>query len=82
MYPQGVSPYGVADLSGNVWEWCLNEYDNPGRVQVEGDEPRVLRGGSWDYGVNLAAAPVRHWDDPGGRLDDYGFRVCAVLPPP
>ena len=50
MYPHEKpeqSPYGVADLSGNVWEWCLNEYEKPERIQEEGDAYRVLRGGSW-----------------------------------
>jgi formylglycine-generating enzyme required for sulfatase activity len=85
MYPHKApddSPYGVADLSGNVWEWCLNEYSNPERVQLEGDEWRVLRGGSWYYVDNYAAAPFRHGNGPNYRGDIYGFRVCAVLPPP
>jgi formylglycine-generating enzyme required for sulfatase activity len=81
MYSQGNSPYGVADLSGNVWEWCLNEYNNPERVQLEGDEWRVLRGGSWSYVDRYAAAPFRHRDLPYARLYRYGigFRVCAVI---
>ena len=27
LYPHAASPYGVLDLAGNVWEWCLNEYE-------------------------------------------------------
>jgi hypothetical protein len=46
-YPKGASPYDVLDMSGNVWEWCLNEYENPKNVDLGGDAARVVRGGSW-----------------------------------
>ena len=54
---KGVGPYGSHDLSGNVWEWCEDWYDeayyslspreNP--VNREKGKYRVLRGGSWYY---------------------------------
>ncbi len=35
------------DMSGNVWEWYLNEYANPDDSNVAGEATRALRGGSW-----------------------------------
>ena len=80
MYPQGASPGGICDLSGNVWEWCLNEYDNPERVQEAGDERRVLRGGSWNSSDGLAAAVARFGNSPSAFSAFNGLRVvvCAV----
>ena len=78
LYPQGASPYGLLDMSGNVWEWCLNEYDKPGRIQVAGDEGRVLRGSSWLDSAASASASSRGWNSPRFRPDLRGFRVVAV----
>ncbi|MEM9388376.1 MAG: SUMF1/EgtB/PvdO family nonheme iron enzyme [Pseudomonadota bacterium] len=81
LYPQGASPYGIQDMSGNVEEWCLNEmYDQKGQTQLSGDDPRVLRGGSWLYGPDGARASGRGRGDPLIRYGDVGFRLCCVSP--
>lgn len=78
LHPQGASPYGLLDMSGNVWEWCLNEYDKPERIQAEGDEIRVLRGGSWGFRVSSAKASSRHGLLPRYWSYYYGFRLVVV----
>ena len=84
MYPHEHSPYGLLDLSGNVWEWCLNEYEKPKRIQESGSEMRVLRGGGWDFNQNYAAAVYRLRFNPYDRYYNFGFRVALSglsLPP-
>jgi formylglycine-generating enzyme required for sulfatase activity len=80
IYPQGAAPEGVLDLSGNVWEWCLNEYGNPERVGPGGTAPRVVRGGSWLDAQDGARAGYRNDWPPYYRSDASGFRVLCASP--
>ncbi|MCB9436253.1 MAG: SUMF1/EgtB/PvdO family nonheme iron enzyme [Anaerolineales bacterium] len=82
LYPQGQSPYGVMDMYGNVWEWCLNEYGEPDKLDILNTNSRVLRGGSWSHYGNLnACAAVRNLASPSSRLSYGGCRVVCVRPP-
>ena len=81
VYPHGAAPEGVEDLSGGVWEWCLNRYYDPSntRVDVSGDW-RALRGGSWVSTPDDARAGDRDGLPPVNRYDDIGFRVLSSVP--
>lgn len=76
LYPEGNSEQGVADLSGNVWEWCLN----PQNKQKTESLGRVVRGGSWFNSQDDVCASFQGSDDPGFRNYFIGFRVCCVSP--
>ena len=78
IFPNGSSPYGVMDMSGNVWEWCLNEFDSPSKTQLAGDERRVLRGGSWFDNQDDARASFRDRINPDTRYNLGGFRVVSA----
>lgn len=77
-YPNGESPFHVMDMSGNVWEWCLNDW-RTGEIDVNGTNVRrVVRGGSWDYYQNFTRAAYRDHGSPDSGSYPQGFRVCAA----
>ncbi|MGH7703875.1 MAG: SUMF1/EgtB/PvdO family nonheme iron enzyme [Gemmatimonadales bacterium] len=82
LYPHGRSPYGVEDLAGTVWEWCLNKYERPDVVAADtSGDSRVLRGGSWDLHSVHARADYRYWYLPYYRSHLIaGFRVVSSVP--
>ena len=80
MYPAGAAKCGALDMSGNVWEWCLNENKAPENIAVSGDTIRVVRGGSWRRRRGDARASSRDGYIPRFRSVDFGFRVIARPP--
>jgi formylglycine-generating enzyme required for sulfatase activity len=80
LYPQGASPVGALDMRGNAWEWCLNEYENSKLTKLSGSDSRVVRGGSWGFGLGDARTAFRLWYDPDARYGSVGFRVVCSSP--
>jgi sulfatase modifying factor 1 len=69
-HPQGSSPYGLLNMSGNAAEWCGDVLT--GREQGK----RAARGGSFfDSGENIYCFSRKTWS-PSERLNTVGFRVC------
>ena len=79
-FPTGKSPYGVEDLSGNVWEWCRTQWepdyeDYRHDNNLEGFATRVLRGGSFSCDKTLIRCAARSDWKPHFRYYGCGFRV-------
>ena len=86
--PVGTFPpnsFGLYDLHGNVWEWCLDTWhDNYQGAPVDGshwissnnnDRIRLLRGGSWIFNPWNCRSAYRNWVSADFRYDIFGFRI-------
>jgi formylglycine-generating enzyme required for sulfatase activity len=86
--PQGDSPYGCADMAGNVWEWTRSLYKFYPYRSIDGREDekdtssiRCLRGGSWHNLQHDARVSFRYSSHPYPQWNGYGFRVVVASPP-
>jgi formylglycine-generating enzyme required for sulfatase activity len=89
-YP--ANPWGLHDMHGNVWEWCLDHWhdsyaegdekaptDGSAWMKQTAEEPeRVLRGGSWDFLSAFCRSASRGNAHPDGASSRVGFRVCCL----
>jgi formylglycine-generating enzyme required for sulfatase activity len=82
--PRGDSPYGVADMAGNVWEWTSSlgwnyPYDpDDGREEPEAEGHRVIRGGSYANIPDLARVSFRWSVNPSRDYLNDGFRIVML----
>ena len=79
LFPDGGSPVGALDLSGNVWEWCLSAYEKPApdarAENINSRDRRVYRGSSWKNDEIRARATYRAPRNPDQYGNPLGFRV-------
>jgi len=90
-HPLGASPCGALDMAGNVWEWCLDAFDE-GSYRRAGREDQggplalhgegVFRGGSWIFPREALRASGRHHHDITRPSAGIGFRTVHPLDDP
>ena len=82
-FPLGASPFGIEDMAGNAWEWCLDYYEpyRPGpKINPRGPTigaKRVHRGGSWKSRFSSLRTTVRGSNVPSFASNDLGFRIVC-----
>lgn len=80
LYPSGRNVrLSLYDLSGNIFEWCLNKYEKLQETAVD-KEWRAVHGGSWDFNRSRARAASRSNYDPRACSFSIGFRVVLRCP--
>ena len=88
VFPGCLSPYGVLDMTGSLWEFCQDWFDEkfyetgPNRNPKGPDSGRlrVIRGGSWLNPSSCTRTSFRQGTDPNWRNVLHGFRCVQSVP--
>ncbi len=75
--------WGLYDMHGNVFEWCLDWWDGSDYsgdvtdpVGLVSGSSRVMRGGYWNYGASSCRSAFRSYSSPASRSYVIGFRLA------
>jgi len=82
------NPFGLYDMHGNVWEWCLDVLhgnyngaptDRSAWESGEDSNRRLLRGGCWDDDSRYCRCAWRNYGIPGDYDNGVGLRIVSVV---